>query len=194
MQKIILALLLVSTNTLAMDLYVDSKTKQIYAEPGPNRVLMGSFEKVSTEPAATKSEVKAIREELELKNNEIKALSEFAAEANGPESAHLSLKDGIHMSTKDGNFTAGINGRLQVDSQINEQTLPNAYQGIYASPTGVPVTLNNGAGLRRARLGIEGTFFKKTDYKFEYDFTRGNGLNAGGITDAYIRYNFTKPF
>ena len=194
MQKIILALLLVSTNTLAMDLYVDSKTKQIYAEPGPNRVLMGSFEKVSTEPAATKSEVKAIREELELKNNEIKALSEFAAEANGPESAHLSLKDGIHMSTKDGNFTAGINGRLQVDSQINEQTLPNAYQGIYASPTGVPVTLNNGAGLRRARIGVEGTFFKKTDYKFEYDFTRGNGLNAGGVTDAYIRYNFTKPF
>ena len=194
MQKIILALLLVSTNTLAMDLYVDSKTKQIYAEPGPNRVLMGSFEKVSTEPVATKAEVTAIKEELELKNNEIKALSEFAAEANGPESAHVSLKDGIHFATKDGNFTAGINGRLQVDSQINEQTLPDAYQGIYVSPTGVPATLNNGAGLRRARIGVEGTFFKKTDYKFEYDFTRGNGLNAGGVTDAYIRYNFTKPF
>ena len=199
MKYIIALIFMVSTNVMAMDLYVDTKTKQIYAEPGHNRVLMGSFEKVSetkpqSEPLATKAEVTAIKQELELKNNEIKALSEFAAEANGPESAHLSLKDGIHMSTKDGNFTAGINGRMQIDSQINEQTLPNAYQGIYASPTGVPVTLNNGAGLRRARLGIEGTFFKKTDYKFEYDFTRGNGLNAGGITDAYIRYNFTKPF
>ena len=193
MRKLIL-LYLLSFNVMAMDLYVDNKTKQIYAEPGSNRVLMGSFEKVSSEPVATKSEVTAIKQDLELKNNEIKALSEFVAEANGPESAHVSLKDGIHFATKDGNFTAGINGRMQVDSQINEQTLPDTYQGQYISSTGVPATLNSGVGLRRGRLGVEGTFFKKTDYKFEYDFTRGNGLNAGGITDAYIRYNFTKPF
>ena len=142
MKYIIALMFMASTNVMAMDLYVDTKTKQIYAEPGHNRVLMGSFEKVSetnpqSEPLATKAEVTAIKQELELKNNEIKALSEFAAEANGPESAHLSLKDGIHMSTKDGNFTAGINGRLQVDSQINEQTLPDAYQGIYVSPIGL---------------------------------------------------------
>ena len=191
-----------SFNALAIDLYVDIKTKQIYAEPGRGRELMGSFEKVGektapaavTAPVATQAEVAAIKEDLALKTNEIKALSEYAAEANSPESAHISLKDGIHFATKDGNFTAGINGRLQVDSQINEQTLPNAYQGIYSSPLGTPVTLNNGATLRRARLGVEGTFFKNTDYKFEYDFTRGNGFNAGGITDAFIRYNFSKPF
>jgi phosphate-selective porin OprO/OprP len=59
---------------------------------------------------------------------------------------------------------------------------------------GVPAELNDGATIRRARLGVEGTFFKDTDYKFEYDFTRGNGLNAGGITDAFIRYNFSKAF
>ena len=29
-----------SFNALAMDLYVDTKTKQIYAEPGRDRVLM----------------------------------------------------------------------------------------------------------------------------------------------------------
>ena len=183
-------------------LYVDTKTKQIYAEPGRGRMLMGSFEKVSEAsapaaapaPVATQAEVAAIKEDLALKTNEIKALSEYAAEANGPDSAHVSLKDGIHFATKDGNFTAGINGRMQVDSQINEQTLPNAYRGIYTSPTGTPDTLNNGAALRRARIGVEGTFFKNTDYKFEYDFTRGNGFNAGGITDAYIRYNVSKPF
>ena len=186
----------------AMDLYVDTKTKQIFAEPGRGRVLMGAFEKVAEEPSplsppaaplATKAEVAAIREELDLKNNEIKALSEFAAEANGPESAHVSLKDGIHFATKDGNFTAGINGRMQVDSQINDQNLTTS-TGNFVSTSGVPATLNDGVALRRARLGVEGTFFKKTDYKFEYDFTRGNGLNAGGITDAYIRYNFSKPF
>ena len=193
-----------SFSALAMDLYVDIKTKQIYAEPGRGRMLMGAFEKVAdtsssslaapVAPAATQAEVAAIKEDLALKTNEIKALSEYAAEANGPDSAHVSLKDGIHFATKDGNFTAGINGRLQVDSQINEQSLPNATNGIYSSASGAPVTLNNGAGLRRARLGVEGTFFKQTDYKFEYDFTRGNGFNAGGITDAYIRYNVSKPF
>ena len=191
-------------DAIAMDLYVDTKTKQIYAEPGRGRELMGSFEKVAEAPAhslaapaaplATKAEVAAIREELDLKNNEIKALSEFAAEANGPESAHVSLKDGIHFATKDGNFTAGVNGRLQVDSQVNNQSFDTVTNG-YTNPTatGLPASLNDGVALRRARLGVEGTFFKKTDYKFEYDFTRGNGLNAGGVTDAYIRYNFSKP-
>jgi len=194
-----------SFNALAMDLYVDTKTKQIYAEPGRGRELMGSFEKVAEAPAhslaapaaalATKAEVAAIREELDLKNNEIKALSEFAAEANGPESAHVSLKDGIHFATKDGNFTAGVNGRLQVDSQVNNQSFDTPQNGYFGktNPNGTNITtgigdapagLNDGVALRRARLGVEGTFFKKTDYKFEYDFTRGNGLNAGGVTDA----------
>ena len=191
-------------DAIAMDLYVDTKTKQIFAEPGRGRVLMGAFEKVAEEPSplsppaaplATKAEVAAIREELDLKNNEIKALSEFAAEANGPESAHVSLKDGIHFATKDGNFSAGINGRMQVDSQVNNQSFDTPTNG-YTSTTagGLPASLNDGVALRRARIGVEGTFFKKTDYKFEYDFTRGNGLNAGGVTDAYIRYNFSKPF
>ena len=198
-------------DAIAMDLYVDTKTKQIFAEPGRGRVLMGAFEKVAEEPSplsppkaplATKAEVAAIREELQLKNNEIKALSEFAAEANGPESAHVSLKDGIHFATKDGNFSAGINGRLQIDSQVNNQSFDTGTYTANQSSTkyqdgsqtnGVSAGLNNGAGLRRARLGVEGTFFKKTDYKFEYDFTRGTGTNAGGITDAYVRYNFSKP-
>jgi phosphate-selective porin OprO/OprP len=195
-----------SFSALAIDLYVDTKTKQIYAEPGRGRELMGSFEKVGEKtapaavvPAATQAEVAAIKEDLALKTNEIKALSEYAAEANSPESAHISLKDGIHFATKDGNFSAGINGRMQVDSQINDQNLTtnNGFFG-NTSPLNTlgmtPAGLNDGVALRRARLGVEGTFFKKTDYKFEYDFTRGNGLNAGGITDAYIRYNFSNPF
>src|SRR5688572_10676806 len=35
----------------AIDLYVDTKTKQIYAEPGEGRVRMGSFERVPDKPA-----------------------------------------------------------------------------------------------------------------------------------------------
>ncbi|WP_262967042.1 OprO/OprP family phosphate-selective porin [Methylobacter psychrophilus] len=188
----------VSFSAFAMELYVDTKTKQIYAEPGRGRELMGSFQKVDdapvkAAPAAQAAELAAIKQDLELKTNEIKALSEHAAEATKPDAVTVKLDDGIHFATRDGNFTAGINGRLQVDSQSNiNQQLPVGYLG--PNQQGMPAELDNGATLRRARLGIEGTFFKATDYKFEYDFTRGNGLNAGGITDAYIRYNFSKPF
>ncbi len=205
-----------SYNALALDLYVDAKTKQIFAEPGKGRVLLGEFEKVGATPnpalqaapAATQAEVAAIKKDLELKTNEIKALSEHAEAESAPSSVHVKLDDGIHFATKDGNFTASINGRMQVDSQSNVNEgiggsgftgnsttwAPNS-AGVNTSSLvgGMPVALNDGATLRRARLGVEGTFFKNTDYKFEYDFTRGNGLNAGGITDAYVRHNFSKP-
>ena len=141
-----------------------------------------------------------MKQDLELKSNEIKALQEHAAEATKPDAVVVKLDDGIHFATRDGNFTAGINGRMQVDSQSNvnqalgSQYLNTAAAGATPNQSGVPSELNDGATLRRARLGIEGTFFKNTDYKFEYDFTRGNGLNAGGITDAFVRYNVSKPF
>ncbi|MGZ4955763.1 MAG: porin, partial [Methylobacter sp.] len=184
-----------TSGAFAMDLYVDTKTKQIYAEPGRGRELMGSFEKVQSAPAKPavkaedQAEIKAIREDLALKDNAIKALEEHAKEATAPGTAHVKLDDGIHFATNDGNFTAGINGRLQVDSQVNVNNKVETLTG-----TNLPDQLNDGVGLRRARLGVEGTFFKNTDYKFEYDFTRGNGTTGAGVTDAYIRQNFSKPF
>jgi len=45
-----------SSSAFAIDLYVDVKTKQIYAEPGPRRVLMGSF--VQVEEAAAMAAAK----------------------------------------------------------------------------------------------------------------------------------------
>ncbi len=74
-----------SASAFAINLYVDTRTKQIYAEPGPHRELMGSFEKVDDKPAKTETkapdvaEVAAIKEDLELKANEIKALEEHVA-------------------------------------------------------------------------------------------------------------------
>ena len=46
-----------SANSYVIDLYVDKKTLQFYAEPGEGRVRMGSFEKLPDTPseAATRS-------------------------------------------------------------------------------------------------------------------------------------------
>jgi phosphate-selective porin OprO and OprP len=43
---------------------------------------------------------------------------------------------------------------------------------------------NNGTGFRRARIGFEGTAFKKFNYRIEVDLA-GNAVN---LTDAYLQY------
>lgn len=188
----------VTANAYAIELYVDTKTKQIYAEPGPGRVLMGEFERVGEKPEpavapAAPSEISEIKQDLELKSNEIAALKEHAKEA---EEFKVKLDDGIEFKSKDGNFKAAINGRMQVDSQVNANN--DVIPGFFASGgSGSPETtgkLADGVGIRRARLGVEGTFFHDWDYKFEYDFTRGNGTIGAGVTDAYLRWNYDPAF
>src|SRR5438445_12318731 len=44
-----------SSKAYVIDLYVDTKTKQIYSEPGEGRIRMGSFEKVSDQKPAPKA-------------------------------------------------------------------------------------------------------------------------------------------
>ncbi|MEQ1560521.1 MAG: porin [Methyloglobulus sp.] len=186
-----------SYNSYAMDLYVDTKTKQIFAEPGPGRELMGSFEKTrepSATPAQSTDDISAIKQDLELKSNEIAALKEHAKEA---EENKIHLDDGLELKTKDGNFKVAINGRMQVDSQVNvnDGVVPgcSVVKG-FNNDSCTSNQLADGVGLRRARLGVEGTFFHDFDYKFEYDFTRGNGTIGAGVTDAFLRWNYDKAF
>ena len=204
-----------SFNASAIDLYVDTATEQIYAKPGPGRVLMGSFEKTGTAPGAkadtgqasapVAAELSAIREDLAIKTKdlaektaEIKALKEQSAqsaevtkEATKPDAVKVSLKDGVKFESRDGNFTTELHGRIQVDSQENvNQDLNHSF---IPGVNGAPAQLDNDVGFRRARLSMEGTVYHDTDYKFEYDFTRGQ-TTAAGITDAFARYNFSKPF
>lgn len=179
----------ISADALALDLYVDAKTKQIFAEPGPGRSKLGSFEKVEdtavqkAETQSQKAEIAQIKEELALKTNELKALDEHIKDpAEGK--LHFNEK-GIKFESKDGNFDMAINGRMQVDSQMNV-----ADSGV--TTTGVPknssTQLADGTTMRRARLGVEGVFYKQFQYKFEYDFTRGGGTTAAGVTDAYVNW------
>jgi phosphate-selective porin OprO/OprP len=207
----------------AIDLYVDTKTEQIYAKPGPGRVHMGSFvredspAKTARQPssatngaaadrerkdtaevaaeATRAAELATMRKDLELKAkmrearlvSDMGSLEERVKEA---EKVHVDFLEGApHFASKDGNFTFALNGRMQVGSQYNfiNDVLP-------ATGSNLPNELNSGVTLRRARLGAEGTFFKIWDYKFEYDFSRGNGSVASGITDAFVRLNVNKPF
>ena len=45
----------VTSNAVALDLYVDTESKQIFAEPGPGRVHLGSFVRAEDVPAKTET-------------------------------------------------------------------------------------------------------------------------------------------
>ena len=217
----------ISTQVYALDLYVDTKTQQIYAAPGPGRVHLGTYEKIGSSAAKTapatkqvgsakasseaskKIEVtelaptheeqntdssykpagdrlerlreKAAKEQLK---NHVSVLEERMKEV---EKIHGTFDDrGLHWATKDGNFSASLNGRIQPASQYNFVNDPDPAFGANTANE-----LNSGMNIRRARLGVEGTFYKIWDYKFEYDFSRGNGSVGSGITDAFVRLNHT---
>ena len=199
----------VSSGALAIDLYVDTKTEQIYAKPGPGRVHMGSFVKennaavtppvvktTSAEPAVKTDTTEStpvrrdrsaeIREKMAGARliNDVAMLDERVKET---EKVHMRFDDrGLHFESKDGNFSFSMNGRIQAASQYN---FINEVEPAFG--TNLPNELNSGMNIRRARLGAEGTFFKIIDYKFEYDFSRGNGSVGSGITDAFVRLNHT---
>lgn len=178
-----------SSNVFSLDLYMDTKTAQIYAEPGPNRKFMGTFDKIQDAPAKTvdnsskldNSEIAAIREDMALKTNQIKALEEHAAETS-----LINTKfgdNGLEIESKDGAFKMAVGGDLQIDGQINKNghNIPQSAQ------------LDDGAGLRRGRIHMQGTLYKDLNFKYEYDFVRGSGTTAAGITDAYVEYTGFNP-
>src|SRR5687768_7822059 len=211
----------ISVGAFALDLYMDTKTEQLYAKPGPGRVRIGSFVREEgpgtgkasesnrfaeaeprsgtaavAESAGVKREAEDVAEmrkdmELKAKMREARLVSDIASleeRVKQSEKTKMKYGPGLHFESADGNFTAALDGRLQADSQYNitNDVLPPAADDR-------PYELNSGANIRRARLGVEGTLFKKWDYKFEYDFSRGNGAVTSGITDAFIRYNFDNP-
>ncbi|POZ52620.1 OprO/OprP family phosphate-selective porin [Methylovulum psychrotolerans] len=182
-----------SFQAMALDLYMDNKTKQLYAEPGANRTKLGSFTKVeepAAAPAADPKELEALRRDLEQKTNDIAVLKEHVFEQK-KDAAEVKLGEkGLEFESKDGNFKAALTGRLQVDSQVNVDGNNPAANAATATTN----QLADSTNIRRARIGIEGTFFKNYDYKFEYDFSRGNGTAAAGITDAYINWKLFDPF
>ncbi|WP_036275884.1 OprO/OprP family phosphate-selective porin [Methylomonas sp. 11b] len=186
----------ICAEAMALDLYVDAKTKQIFAEPGPGRTKLGSFEKVEdtaaqkAEAQAQKAEIAQIKEDLALKNNELKALDEHIKD---PKFSELELNEkGIKFESKDGNFEMAINGRMQVDAQMNVSD-GSPISNSTATPNDTQ-QLADGANIRRARLGVEGSYYHDWEYKFEYDFSRGgNSGVAAGITDAYINWRGYDP-
>jgi phosphate-selective porin OprO/OprP len=154
--------------TFALDLYVDSKTKQIYAEPGPNRIKLGSFERVGEAAGKSAAAEEEIREQVK---KEVEAATKDLPEVN--------TKGKLEFKSRDGNFEWEIGGRIHAQAGIYDND---------RADDGTPTDFNDGADFRRARLNIAAQLWKHWHFKLEYDFAGSGGVDAG-LRDAFISYH-----
>jgi len=178
-----------SFSAFAIDLYVDTKTKQIYAEPGPHRQLIGAFERVEDKPAAAPAdtaEIAAVREDLEMKTNEIKALQEHMTEV---EQVKVKMdKGGLQVESADKNFKFKFGGRIMADATWNSGddyfTRPPQIPG-RPPVLGTHLEANDGTEIRRGRMRFEGVFWQDWLTRLEADFADDNVR----VKDAFLEYN-----
>lgn len=192
-----------SSAAFAIDLYVDSTTQQIFAEPGPNRVKLGSFEKVEETASKQKAELEEIRNDLALKTNELKALDEHMKEA---EQVKVKMdKKGLQVESADKNFQFKLGGRIHADASFHsgDDYTKRTVDDDTGAVTFPHVEANDGTEIRRARMEFAGTFFKDWGFRTVADFADDNvrvkdaflqytGLNWMNITAGQQKQNFSR--
>ncbi len=182
-----------TSGAFAMNLYVDTKTKQIYAEPGPHRELMGNFEKVGDASAKTvdnsekadKAEIKAIREDLELKQNEIKALEEHVV-ATREERAKNDEKWFNKINLR-GYTQLRYNQSISGDRTASDPELRSVGDG--------GIKDNSGFSFRRVRLVFSGDINEYVSLYIKPDFATNvsdSQQHFAQLRDAYADLAFDK--
>ncbi|WP_442497817.1 OprO/OprP family phosphate-selective porin [Methylobacter sp. sgz302048] len=172
-----------SSAAFAIDLYVDQDTQQIFAQPGPNRVKLGTFEKVE-EASKQKAELEEIRNDLALKNNELKALDEHMKEA---EQVKVKMdKKGLQVESADKNFKFKLGGRIHADASFHsgDDFTKRTVDSDTGEVTFPHVEANDGTEIRRARMEFQGTFFKDWEFRTVADFADDNVR----MKDVWLRY------
>ena len=190
--KFVVAIVLgtsISSGAFAIDLYVNTKTKQIYSEPGPDRELLGSFERVEDAPTKTATPVLPPRNrsaELQAKAENARLVSKVDSleeRIKKTENIKVTLdKKGLQFKTTDENFKFKIGGRIQADASVSGND-----KFIQGGTT--PVEANNGTEIRRGRLAFSGTFFKDWNFKSEIDFA-DNDVTVKDMKLNYSGLNF----
>ncbi|WP_254772640.1 OprO/OprP family phosphate-selective porin [Nitrosospira multiformis] len=179
-----------SSGAFAIDLYVDTKTKHIFAEPGPDREPLGTYERVQGTPSINALPAPEVERADQPapgdRNARIKEKAERAQLVGKVESLEERFKEsekqlkldknGLQFETADKNFKFKIGGRIHTD--YTHSSNDHFFRG------GVPVQANDGAELRRGRLEFAGTFFKDWDFKSQVDFAD----NQVGVKDMFISY------
>lgn len=180
-----------SSGAFAIDLYIDTKTKQIYGEPGSDRQPIGTFERVERAPSNNAMPVpeaertgqstsgdRSARLKEKAERAQLVGKVESIEERVKESEKQLKLdKNGLQFETADKNFKFKIGGRIHTD-------YTHSSNDNFFFRDGTPVQANDGAELRRGRLEFSGTFFKDWDFKSQVDFAN----NSVGVKDMLISY------
>lgn len=184
--------LVTTSSALALDLYVDNDTQQIYAAPGLNRVKLGSFEKkedIDKLKATLKTEI-----EQELKSKQLiqTKINDKPVKQASKTSLDTSVdyRDSINESqaqekTKKGytpaNLSYGKNGfEFRSDNNKFSLAIQNRIQARYAEPfDSDPRTLDDlnrnekSFMIRRARTKLNGHAYEPwLKYYLQYDWSQ----------------------
>jgi hypothetical protein len=183
-----------AAEAMALDLYVDTKTQQIFAEPGKGRAKLGSFEKVEEQQAkkaelaikpevATKSEINEIKNDLELKANELKALEEHVVATR--EEKDKNAEKWFNKINVRGYTQLRYNQKLTGDDIPGDPELKSVGDGSIGN--------NSSFSFRRVRLVFSGDMNDYISLYLQPDFATTNGdLHFAQLRDAYADISFDK--
>jgi len=175
-------------SVLALDLYVDKDTQQLYAAPGPNRVSLGTFEK-KEDLEQVKQKLKAeIERELKLQQTAAVPVPldpVIKADVKTVEDVEVAQASIQQATVPKGNVSAGIsygkNGfALHTDNGKFSLAIQNRIQTRFAEPfDSDPRTLNdldrdeNSFMIRRARTKLSGhAYVPWLKYYMQYDWSQ----------------------
>lgn len=176
-----------------LELYVDSTTKQIFSEPGPNRVKMGTFKSVGDATEAKSENAASIdlvemKQELEFRQRELEEKLDKIAMAPAPKPA---------SSGKSWADTMKVRGYMQLRSNPiigGDKTMPGTTTSI-SHQADRSIGDNTNFLIRRMRLIFFGDIGERLSYYIQPDFASRTGDGTGNIAqlrDAYGDIYLTK--
>lgn len=148
----------------ALELYVDTDTQQIFAEPGDGRVKLGTFQMVESASASTGSASEIIESQAE-------PAVEVAVGSSG-----LDVEGGNGFSMRLGG-RMHADGSYSSDDNLLRRGTANEYEAV------------SGTEIRRGRLALRGTAYHDFAYIIEADF----GGNKTSVKDLFLTYNGFDP-
>jgi hypothetical protein len=184
----------------SLKLYVDQKTKQIYAEPGPGRIPLGTFKQVDAEKqgdAEAASDnldqmIEQKKEEIKKLDRRLKSVEAKQQKADDEKKAKATADKKWHEKYTIGGYT-----QLRFDALMNGEN-----KRLLQSPTDRGIGGQNNLLLRRARLKLSGdvsdwlSIYTQVDFASSISGVSGtsstSNSNYAQIRDLYGDIYFDK--
>jgi len=166
-----------SSKAFVIDLYVDTKTKQIYSEPGEGRVRMGSFEKVSDQkPAPVPAAGEAALPSTSKAGEAITTAPAPAPKPQGMGYANWKSPDPFKWNLNPDGSQYLKFGFLNQVWLRHEENNPGS------QVLGHPVTDTQDIGLRRTRFVLQGQLTDRVYFYTQYGMNNFNFLTQDAST------------